>query len=252
LMQRRAAARINHKFGKNPLKYNGQPAHWYMHNFEPDFACAQERRIGGPGDGPKWVCDPHRLTKISEERKKKEGVGCLVYSVGCAGKYHLEDGLYELLGPVCEIHVFDPGNFARDDLKDKNMHYHPWGFRSSYDDTYKPFARGEFRTLQETMEELGHVGRTIDIFKIDCEYCEWYSFRDWYDVDIRQVMVETHSLPNRTELILDFFYGFQQHDFYLFHKEPNIHPNAKGDGIEWAYIRLHPDFHPNVTTKTKA
>jgi hypothetical protein len=53
LMQERAKTRINHKFGSN-LKFYEEPARWYMNNFEPDFTCAQERRVGGPGDGPKW------------------------------------------------------------------------------------------------------------------------------------------------------------------------------------------------------
>jgi hypothetical protein len=34
----------------------------------------------------------------------------------------------------------------------------------------------------------------------------------------------------------------QKENFYLFHKEPNIHPKAGGRGIEWGYIKLHPDF----------
>ena len=53
LMQHRAQTRINHKFGSN-LKFYEEPARWYLNNFEPDFTCAQERRVGGPGDGPKW------------------------------------------------------------------------------------------------------------------------------------------------------------------------------------------------------
>lgn len=53
LMQTRARTRINHKFDSS-LKFYEEPARWYMNNFEPDFTCPQERRVGGVGDGPKW------------------------------------------------------------------------------------------------------------------------------------------------------------------------------------------------------
>jgi Methyltransferase domain len=53
LMQERALHRINHRF-KSPLKFYDEPARWYMNNFEPDFTCGHERRVGGVGDGPKW------------------------------------------------------------------------------------------------------------------------------------------------------------------------------------------------------
>jgi hypothetical protein len=54
MMQDRAMQRNNHKFN-DPVKFREEPARWYMNNYEPDFTCAQERRVGGPGDGPKWV-----------------------------------------------------------------------------------------------------------------------------------------------------------------------------------------------------
>ena len=47
-------------------------------------------------------------------------------------------------------------------------HYHAWGLKSSYVDIEIPF-KAEFLSLQETLQRLGHVGRRIDIFKIDCE-----------------------------------------------------------------------------------
>lgn len=127
LMKQRAQSRINHKFASS-TKFYSEPARWYMNNFEPDFTCAQERRVGGPGDGPKWVCDPHRLPDIVERRSKQmsaEKAGCLIYSVGSGGKWQFEDGMYEMLDGLCEIHVFDPGNFAkfRDDLVGRNVHF---------------------------------------------------------------------------------------------------------------------------------
>jgi hypothetical protein len=54
MMQERAMRRHNHRF-IDPLKFRSEPSRWYMNNYEPDFTCPQERRVGGPGDGPKWV-----------------------------------------------------------------------------------------------------------------------------------------------------------------------------------------------------
>jgi hypothetical protein len=36
-------------------------AAFYQENWEPDFSCSYESRIGDPGDGGKWLCDPHKL-----------------------------------------------------------------------------------------------------------------------------------------------------------------------------------------------
>jgi hypothetical protein len=117
-----------------------------------------------------------------ERRTKELGAdkaGCLIYSVGSGGKWQFEDGMYEMLNGLCEIHVFDPGNFAKDrtDLDERNIHFHKWGFKSSYDESYKPVVNyGVFFTVQDTLKKLGHEGRTIDIFKIDCEFVSGENF----------------------------------------------------------------------------
>ena len=57
--------------GEDP-KADNTIALWMFDNVDPMFTCPHAQRVGGRGDGPKWVCDPHRLQKVPD---------CLVYSV---------------------------------------------------------------------------------------------------------------------------------------------------------------------------
>jgi Methyltransferase domain len=228
---------------------------WLLINVDPMFTCPNLRRVGGRGDGPKWTCDPHRLVKQPD---------CLVYSIGSRGIYRFEDGLLNFLKqhsapteeawfPNCEIHVFDPDpKYGRsDDPERKNIHFHPWGLKSSYE----PFNRGkfpesfEFLSFSEIQERLGHEHRRLDIFKIDCEGCELKSYNDWLSpsVDIRQVLIETHSIPKAPS---HFFNRFFDMGFVPFSKEANTHPAVKliGELFEWGWIRLHPDFLNRTTS----
>ena len=228
---------------------------WLLNNVDPVFTCPHLRRVGGRGDGPKWTCDPHRLVHQPD---------CLIYSIGSKGIYSFEDGLVDLLKgydptsesssssswlPNCEIHVFDPDpKYARaNDPERRNIHYHAIGLKSSY----QPFKGGkfpetfEFLSLPDILKRLGHEHRRIDIFKIDCEGCEWTSYQDWLDptkVDIRQILVETHGLPSESPNA--YFDRFAEMGFVLFSKEANTHPWAKpfGTYFEWGYIRLHRNF----------
>jgi len=84
----------NHKGQIQHLKNSPK---WYGQNFQVEFICPLARRLpsDSEADGPKWVCDPHRLAK------KKS---CLVYSVGSAGKVEFEKAVKEEIGDHCEIH----------------------------------------------------------------------------------------------------------------------------------------------------
>jgi hypothetical protein len=101
---------------------------------------------------------------------------CLIYSFGSDGKYTWEDGLVDLLGSAhCEIHVFDYADHERagDDIL-KNIHYHKWALKSSYDDKFNAELNRHARrdaivnsfTFQEILVKLGHQERTIDILRI--------------------------------------------------------------------------------------
>lgn len=245
---RQSRARAHRHHNGNPLRYwsgKHSASMYFNFHYEPLFSCPHLMRVGGPGDGPKWTCDVHRIQNVVRRRNST----CLVYSIGSAGIYIWEDSLFDLLGPeVCEFHIFDPGNYDRPELnRHRNFHYHPWGFKSSYQvdtpsELYGNLSRQNltFMSFPETLRTLGHENRIIDLFKVDCESCEWFSYKDWIQYgDIRQIMVETHHLPRpkpserswpwpATNITpTDFFDDLQNAGFIMFSKETNNHYLAK-------------------------
>mmetsp|Transcript_50913 Transcript_50913/g.59490 ORF Transcript_50913/g.59490 Transcript_50913/m.59490 type:complete len:295 (+) Transcript_50913:3-887(+) len=242
-MKDRVKSRTNYFDPTRPNHNILNPAAWYQENFEPDFTCPHERRIGGMGDGAKWVCDPHRLM-VTE-------VDCLIYSVGSEGNFMFENAVMAKIGKHCEIHTFDPEiqGAAYGHLAPKGVNYHNWGFMSESDGEkaqarlYAPVnkVKGNFKTMKETIEVLGHGGREIDVFKIDCEGCEWTTFQDWFNsgATLRQILVEVHKTPEDT--VNDFFLGMQENGYVTFHKEPNIQW-AGGNCVEYAFLKLEGSF----------
>jgi hypothetical protein len=222
---------------------------FFQNHFEPDFACRHERRIGQLGDGGKWVCDPQRLHK-DESGKEKQ---CLVYSVGSNGDVSFEKAVKADIGSHCEIHVFDMGNY-RAKVEETGAIYHQWGVSGR---TFTDRRGRVYKSLQETVQELGHVGRTVDIFKIDCEGCEWDSYPSFFQsgVELRQVLIELHSekaekgskfskmpLPQSVA----FFEAMYHHGYVIFHKEVNIRYWHFGQCIEYAFLKLHKDFFNGI------
>ena len=93
-------------------------------------------------------------------------------------------------------------------------------------------------TVQDIMSKLGHQNRTIDIFKIDCEGCEWESYEGWFEgASIRQIQVELHYIT-KAEALMRYAY---KNNFVIFHKEPNT-LGCKGVCIEYAFLRLTEAF----------
>lgn len=203
--------------------------------YEPDFVCQHERRIGRLGDGGKWVCDPHRIAVQDE---------CLVYSVGSHNDFSFEEAVIRDIGQHCEIHTFDLIDYAEGaiDVGDRfyegvnkpAVNFHQVGIGSD-----KP---PKFKSLQTIVSELGHEGRTIDIFKIDCEGCEWETFASWFDANVmlRQIQVEVHGAD--VQKTPQFFDRLYEENYVITHKEPNI---AYGGGyaLEFAFLKLAPGFH---------
>ncbi|KAL3771922.1 hypothetical protein ACHAW5_008035 [Stephanodiscus triporus] len=232
----------NHKDPMNPMDgsqiivnvtpaWMSIPATWYQNNYEPNFSCAFEKRIGGEntnGDGPKWVCDPHRIKKLALERVARDpnNRGCVVYSIGSNGDFNFELGMQKEIGEgICEYHIFDMGDFSHIMPKNlKRAHYHQWGLERQDPDIDVPVPGKKFYGLRDTIRLLGHEDLdVIDVFKIDCESCEWDTYMDWIAEGIpllHQIQVETHGVP--IEKALGFFDTLEAAGYLRYHKEANI------------------------------
>jgi len=238
-------------------------------NYHPTVSCEFKERIGRPGDGGKWVCDPYRINELSQQE------GCLVYSFGSNGDASFEEAVHQRM-PHCEIHTFDPNpweHYIDPKRKDSKLpafiHYHEFGIAlkdeeltgkacSSASDSVG--CAGKFKTVKTIVKELGHVGRVIEIFKIDCEGCEWVTYPGWLDesVTIRQINAEIHYLgawgPKTkvtpadenfeisTEKFFDFFFS---KGYVVHHKEINTQ-GGTGMCTEISLFYMPASFHNEI------
>lgn len=226
---------------------NQKFASFFQCHYEPDFVCLHEERIGIQGDGGKWICDPHRITENVES-----GGRCLVYSIGSNDDFSFEESVHKSIHQNCEIHTFDFGDFAAG-AKAAGVTYHKYGLGTDETDSHG----NVLKSLSTVIEELGHQNRVIDIFKIDCEGCEWSTVQSWFEaevkhnVTIRQIQVELHdTTPKNKHAFFDRMY---EHGYVIFHKEPNMIAKDKFDSncIEYAFLKLNPKF-ANAEQRTKA
>ena len=224
--------------------------YWFVTN-EPTFTCGFEQKIGSRGDGGKWVCDPHRIER-----------NCLVYSVGSNNQYDFEDAIYAKLH--CEIHTFDPtvktptnktSTFWRLGLRGDRR-----GNQNQNDNFPSGISQSKLRDIGEIVDMLGHSGRQIDIFKIDCEGCEFQVIsKEFFDAlrerntTIRQIQMELHSpLPSSYDnegriinkegirTIETVFHVLRDSGYRIFHKEPNVIADNYGRCVEYAFIHVDP------------
>lgn len=225
-----------------PRLYLNKPNVWYCQNLLPILNCPHVTRVGGHGDGPKWICNPQHLRNVP---------GCLIYSIGSGGSVEWEDAMVKMLNKSCEIHVFDPNPaYERPgDVAGKNIHFHPWGLNSSQPSNIRSrlYSVGKtqiFKTFQEILKELGHETRRIDILKVDCEGCEWATYKDWIGHDIGQIAIEVHGVPYDKMDPSSLFDAFPQNGFAMYSKEVNpLGPQA----VEFSFLKMHPSFWDNAS-----
>lgn len=220
---------MKQRYKDTPKRTTGpEPAHvYYQNNFEPTFTCQHEVRLGGSGDGPKWVCDPHRIDPNN----------CLVYSIGSSNDFMFEEAVLKDISPTCEIHTFDHTVGDHPSNKPKNVNFHPWGLA-------KETGKYPMKSMESISKELQHENRTVDIFKIDCESCEWATTQGWFStLPHRQIQVELHE-GTQNGNAERFMALLQKKGYVVFHKEPNT-LGCKGNCIEYSFLHLNEQFFPS-------
>lgn len=149
----------------------------------------------------------------------------------------------------------------RRQVEASGSHFHQWGIAAtstldgkSYTGPGLQQQRGQFKSLAETMRLLNHTGRTIDIFKMDCEQCEFSVFPAFFEagVHLQQVLIELHAFrkPMPMPQTADFFSAMFDHGYVIFHKEVNI-KHWVGEAIEYAFVKLRPEFFDGIPTTGK-
>jgi hypothetical protein len=204
--------------------------------WEPEANCYTEERFGGEsnerynalGDGPKFICAVDTIHAKNP---------CLVYSIGSNNNILFETAVKTHLD--CETHTFDP-TLASKFIGEAYSTFHPWGLGT--DGQKIAYKESSFTTmsLENMMKELGHTGRKIDVFKIDCERCEYTAMPLVFeaiargDMQIDQILIELHS--ESYETITNFFEAADKAHMRVFHKERNGWGCRGTRCVEYAFI----------------
>jgi len=195
--------------------HNGR--HYFQNNWEPDFTCDFEERIGAIGDGGKWLCNAYKIAQVEE---------CNVLSIGSLNDYGFEETMHKL-NPRCKIHTFDH-TVTPDGRKPPYVNFHKFGLGSQ--------SSGNRRSMKDVIDMAGFKGKVIDVLKIDCEGCEFSVYKEFFTGFICQILIELHymNVQSIDTLLQDMY----DHGYSIFHKEPNT-LGCDGECIEYAFLRTN-------------
>lgn len=230
-----------YRFPDDPDLHRENVPFWIFHNWDPYFACPRLRRIGEAK-----LCDPDRI--IAE---RSDGSPCLIYAFHHGGKegsmHNWVRGLVNYFHQRCEIHVF--GEVEITFRGSNNVVQHVW-----LPNNKTGTAERDAASPSGIKENLGHGGRSIDILLLDCDGCEWYIYRDIFELQPLQFLVQTHDLPvperpKETEKFgvlprmaaSEFFDAFRIHNFVLFAKEVLSGADECFE-TNWSFLRLDKTF----------
>lgn len=160
----------------------GQEKAYLQEFWEPVVSCAFERRVGKPGDGGKWACDPDQLLQRGR---------CAVVSVGSEDEWSFEEAVLQRYS--CDfVHTFDHTVLAPHPPPGATFHQLKLGA------AHRP---KEMQTSVQGILDLLPTGRQVDIMKIDIEGGEYFLLAHNASLDalasrVRVLMFEMHMCHN--------------------------------------------------------
>ena len=199
---------------------DGQGRKYFQFNWEPNWSCGYEQRIGNVGDGGKWVCDAYMIA---------DAPVCNIISIGSNNEWSFEISMHEL-NPRCIIHTFDH-TITPNSRKPAYVVYYPYGLGASDDKN--------IRTMDSILRLTGLTKTTVDVLKIDCEGCEFQVYKEITKGFIRQILIEIHMRGGVKSTAIDtLFEHMGLNGYVIFHKEPNTY-GCSGDCIEYSFVKLN-------------
>ena len=248
----------------------GEPSKFYEINWQLEFTCPNEELVGrrrSEGSGlktGKWICEPSRIGKRESSsilHREREQKLCIIYTSSVKlDELDFETGLFERINSEsrksvsdkCEIHVFDPTRQVSNVKTISDIHVHPWGFIG--EKNVQREGNSQFKTIRETVEDLGHQGHYIDLFVLDCEGCEFNLYKDIVEIGIEnmttttkaptvflQLVMQVHGFATPVENTYSFFETLTNEGSYaIFHKSAT--EGTGGNVQDYGFIKLRNDF----------
>lgn len=254
----------------DPSHY-AKASEFYQHHWQPDFTCPHEERIGTLQDGGRYLCDPLNIAMTSNDRlQQHKGNGCLIYTSSAnIHEFKFEKALLNKIGS-CEIHVFSPNGKSIELDTPDGVTFHQWGFKSTshnfQNNNDTSASANELKTFQETLQLLGHCGKTIDVFTLDCEGCEFDLYKDFFDnmhdhdhsysqsaaggdtstictpAALMQVSIQVHGAPSK--VTNDLFAKFQDEGYVIFRKDAVL--ETSGNEQTYGFLKLADSFFKRI------
>ncbi|KAI9031387.1 methyltransferase domain-containing protein [Hyaloraphidium curvatum] len=164
---------------------NGHSGWASMDLLAPTFECDwfTLRKLGGKGDGAKWMCGGlkpliRQVEKTRREARAAQGLpetgkpDCVVYSLGSQGRFQFEETVRAEASKSCEIHTFD----CTGQWSNPASNFHRWCVGPPPEKATDPERRALFMSLNRIAAELNHTH--ITLLKMDVEGAEYAVFED--------------------------------------------------------------------------
>ena len=205
----------------------------------PSTRCDNKRRVGGEGDGGKWICGIDNAPLLP---------GCIIYSLGSDYDFKLEEAL--IASTPCEVFTLDCTVNSTNARFPKGLspriHFYPYCVGGSN------FERSTYhRSVGSLAAELGH-GR-ITLLKADVEGAEWRVFSALYaDFLWGKVSNEAPPLLLPDQILVEMHYGAYT-SFWQWPKQASPHRAALSAGemaltwlqlLEMGYVVVNREDNP--------